>query len=238
MSAGPTTTKVEKEFALDHEDIAIRGMMVIQDGEVLWPWTPPAPPPPPPKKEVEGPKVLTDEDVKAQYAASAKTASYGALAMLGVGMISPNPAFSNMFTTFALSGVIGYQVVWGVVPALHSPLMAVTNAISGMTAVGGMFAMGGGVLPHTGAQAMAAAATAISMINVTGGFLVTKKMLDLFKRPDDPPEVKRPAPRALPCGRCDSAYLRTGAPPRPRLSTPPPPTHTPCLGRLHAQHLW
>jgi len=188
LSAGPTTTKVEKEFALDHEDIAIRGMMVIQDGEVLWPWTPPAPPPPPPKKEVEGPKVLTDEDVKAQYAASAKTASYGALAMLGVGMISPNPAFSNMFTTFALSGVIGYQVVWGVVPALHSPLMAVTNAISGMTAVGGMFAMGGGVLPHTGAQAMAAAATAISMINVTGGFLVTKKMLDLFKRPDDPPE--------------------------------------------------
>ena len=78
--------------------------------------------------------------------------------------------------------------MWGVVPALHSPLMAVTNAISGMTAVGGMFAMGGGVLPSTSAQALAALATGISAVNITGGFMVTKKMLDLFKRPTDPPE--------------------------------------------------
>jgi len=84
--------------------------------------------------------------------------------------------------------VIGYQVVWGVVPALHSPLMAVTNAISGMTAVGGMFAMGGGVLPSTFSESLAALATGISAVNITGGFLVTKKMLDLFKRPTDPPE--------------------------------------------------
>merc|ERR1719407_228418 len=114
--------------------------------------------------------------------ASAKSATYGVIGALGVGMIAPTAAFSSMFMTFALSGVIGYQVVWGVVPALHSPLMAVTNAISGMTAVGGMFAMGGGVLPTTTGETIAAAATGISMINVTGGFLVTKKMLDLFKR--------------------------------------------------------
>jgi len=57
-----------------------------------------------------------------------------------------------------------------------------------MTAVGGMYAMGGGVVPTNGAQALAALATGISAINITGGFLVTKKMLDLFKRPDDPPE--------------------------------------------------
>merc|ERR1719197_1253109 len=108
--------------------------------------------------------------------------------MLGVGAVCPNPAFSTMFSTFALSGVIGYQVVWGVVPALHSPLMAVTNAISGMTAVGGMFAMGGGILPSTTSEVLAATATGISAVNITGGFLVTKKMLDLFKRPTDPPE--------------------------------------------------
>lgn len=116
---------------------------------------------------------------QAMYETSARKATYGAIGFLGVGMMAPNPAFSTMFSTFALSGVIGCaararlepptprppigeptlarrrladQVVWGVVPALHSPLMAVTNAISGMTAVGGMYAMGGGVVPHNGAQ--------------------------------------------------------------------------------------
>jgi len=187
LSAGPTTTKTKGEFALDYEDIAVRGMMVMDKGEMTWPWTPPAPPPPPPKKETVV-VVKTDADYEAEYVASAKRASIGAMTALGLGLISPNPAFSSMFSTFCLSGVIGYQVVWGVVPALHSPLMAVTNAISGMTAVGGMFAMGGGVLPGTFAETLAATATGISMINVTGGFLVTKKMLDLFKRPDDPPE--------------------------------------------------
>ena len=188
LSAGPTTTKVKGEFALDPEDIAVRGMSVMQKGEMMWPWTPPAPPPPPPKKEVAAKVELTEEDYKALYVTSAKKAGYGAAAFLAVGMLSPAPAFSTMFSTFALSGVIGYQVVWGVVPALHSPLMAVTNAISGMTAVGGMFAMGGGLLPSTFAETLAATATGISAVNITGGFLVTKKMLDLFKRPTDPPE--------------------------------------------------
>jgi NAD(P) transhydrogenase len=189
LSAGPTTTKVKGELNFDHDDIAVRGMMVMEGGELRWPWTPPAPPPPPPPKpkpeEIPPP---TEEDMKAIYVASAKQVTYGALGLLGVGLISPTAAFSSMFSTFALSGVIGYQVVWGVVPALHSPLMAVTNAISGMTAVGGMYAMGGGVVPQSTGQVLAVTATAISAVNITGGFLVTKKMLDLFKRPDDPPE--------------------------------------------------
>jgi NAD(P) transhydrogenase len=189
MSAGPTTTKTKGEFALDHEDIAIRGMMVMEKGELTWPWTPPAPPPPPPKKEVAaGPVKLTDEQVKELYVASAKQAGYAAAAAVGVGMMAPNAAFSGMTSTLMLSTIIGYQVVWGVAHSLHSPLMAVTNAISGMTAVGGMYAMGGGVVPGTLAESMAAVATGISAVNITGGFIVTKKMLDMFKRPDDPPE--------------------------------------------------
>ena len=80
------------------------------------------------------------------------------------------------------------QVVWGVAHSLHSPLMAVTNAVSGMTAVGGMYVMGGGFFPSDTAQTLGAIATGISAVNITGGFLVTKKMLDMFKRPDDPPE--------------------------------------------------
>ena len=66
--------------------------------------------------------------------------------------------------------------------------MAVTNAISGMTAVGGLTLVGGGVVPSTGAQVLGATAVGISTVNIVGGFLVTKKMLDLFKRPDDPDE--------------------------------------------------
>jgi H+-translocating NAD(P) transhydrogenase len=76
----------------------------------------------------------------------------------------------------------------GVTHALHSPLMAMTNAISGMTIVGGMLQMGGGIVPHTFPQALAAGAVVLSAINLAGGTIVTKKMLDMFRRPDDPPE--------------------------------------------------
>jgi NAD/NADP transhydrogenase alpha subunit len=77
----------------------------------------------------------------------------------------------------------GYHTVWGVTPALHSPLMSVTNAISGITAVGGMILMGGGYYPSNTVQALAATAAFISCINIGGGFLVTQRMLDMFRRP-------------------------------------------------------
>jgi len=72
--------------------------------------------------------------------------------LLGLGMVSPNPAFTTMMTTFGLAGIVGYHTVWGVTPALHSPLMSVTNAISGITAVGGMLLMGGSMVPETTPQ--------------------------------------------------------------------------------------
>ena len=72
--------------------------------------------------------------------------------LLGLGMASPNPAFTTMMTTFGLAGIVGYHTVWGVTPALHSPLMSVTNAISGITAAGGMLLMGGNMLPQTTPQ--------------------------------------------------------------------------------------
>ena len=79
------------------------------------------------------------------------------------GPVLPPPAgaaFSGMLTKFGLASICGYQTVWGVTPALHSPLMSVTNAISGLTAVGGMVLAGGGVIPHTPAQVRGAAAPA------------------------------------------------------------------------------
>merc|ERR1712088_355839 len=104
------------------------------------------------------------------------------------GMQSPNAAFTAMSTIFGLSCICGYHTVWSVVPALHSPLMSVTNAISGITAVGGLLLMGGGYYPTNAVEGLAASAALISFINIFGGFIVTKRMLDMFKRPTDPPE--------------------------------------------------
>jgi NAD(P) transhydrogenase len=100
-----------------------------------------------------------------------------------LGINAPNPAFTTMTTTLGLGCIVGYHTVWGVTPALHSPLMSVTNAISGITAVGGLLQMGGGYFPSNTAQTLAASAAFISSINIFGGFLVTKRMLDMFRRP-------------------------------------------------------
>jgi len=183
LSAGPQTTKEKSYYYVDHEDDAVRGMLVLEKGEMMWPA--PAPPPPPPKKETKEvePEVI---DYRAPYVQGAKTAGYLASSVLAFGAIAPNPVFSSMFTTFALSNVIGVQVVLGVSHALHSPLMAVTNAISGTTALGGMH-----LLAHSQsatATMLGAAATTLSTVNIVGGFVITSKMLDMFKRPTDPPE--------------------------------------------------
>ena len=80
-----------------------------------------------------------------------------------------------MLTKFGLASICGYQTVWGVTPALHSPLMSVTNAISGLTAVGGMLLMGGGVFPDSVAHTLATAAVLTSAINIGGGFTITQR---------------------------------------------------------------
>ena len=105
----------------------------------------------------------------------------GVAAVYGMGLMSPDAAFSNMFTTFTLACISGYYTVWGVVPALHSPLMSVTNAISGMTAAGGMLLCSGGLVPNSLAGGLAAASVAMSSINIVGGFIITQRMLDMFK---------------------------------------------------------
>merc|ERR1719186_1057283 len=114
------------------------------------------------------------------------TAGLAAMNALGVG--APDKNFTNMSTTFGLGCIVGYHTVWSVVPALHSPLMSVTNAISGTTAVGGLLLMNGGYYPTNTVEGLAAAAAFISFINIFGGFIVTARMLDMFKRPTDPPE--------------------------------------------------
>lgn len=112
----------------------------------------------------------------------------GLATMFGLGALTPDPSFLNIATIFGLSVVVGYQCVWGVTPALHTPLMSITNAISGITSVGGLLLIGGGYLPGSFAQFLASIAVLISSINIVGGFIVTKRMLDMFRRPTDPPD--------------------------------------------------
>jgi len=180
-------------FYLDMADDVVRGSIVLNKGATTWPPNPPisvaaaapaggaaaaaaaAEPPPPPN-----PFNVTLKS------ALGYTAGIGTLNALGVG--SPNAAFTNMSTTFGLGCIVGYHTVWSVVPALHSPLMSVTNAISGTTAVGGLLLMNGGYYPTNTVEGLAAAAAFISFINIFGGFIVTARMLDMFKRPTDPPE--------------------------------------------------
>lgn len=140
---------------------------------------------PPPKPVKLAP--VPEDPFKKQLKTSL-TYTGGLATMLALGVVSPGPAFTTMMTTLGLSGIVGYHTVWGVTPALHSPLMSVTNAISGITAVGGLLMMGGGIVPSNYTESLAAGAALISFVNIFGGFLVTQRMLDMFKRPGDPSE--------------------------------------------------
>lgn len=175
-------------FYVDLKDEVVRGSIVVHKGEILPPAPRPAPPavttPPATKAEEVQTKAITPWQ-KATREIAAVTAGMGSTVALGK---ITSAAFMSNFFTFGLAGLVGYRVIWGVAPALHSPLMSVTNAISGMVGVGGLFVMGGGYLPETIPQFLGALSVLLASVNVAGGFVITKRMLDLFKRPTDPPE--------------------------------------------------
>ncbi|BES95303.1 NADP transhydrogenase [Nesidiocoris tenuis] len=178
-------------FYIDLKDDVVRGSIILNKGTLSWPANPPisvsaAPAPAATKKVKEEKKVEINHFNERCKEVALYTAGLGSVVALGVA--SPNPEFSSMSSTLALAGIVGYHTVWGVTPALHSPLMSVTNAVSGITAVGGLLLMDGGLYPTNSVQALAAAAAFISFINVFGGFIVTKRMLDMFRRPGDPPD--------------------------------------------------
>lgn len=182
----------KNHYNVDLADEVVRGSIILNNGEMMWP--PPPPPEPSPQAvaaATAAPELAKEPEPPNYFNITLKDSliyTSGLGGLIGLGIASPNPAFTTMVTTFGLAGIVGYHTVWGVTPALHSPLMSVTNAISGITAVGGMLLMGGGYMPANTAQALATTAAFISCINIGGGFLVTQRMLDMFKRPTDPPE--------------------------------------------------
>ncbi|KAF9507802.1 hypothetical protein BS47DRAFT_1419254 [Hydnum rufescens UP504] len=154
-----------KAFSIDLSDEVVRGSIVLHNGEIL----PPAPRPATPPTSAHVPEPSNVSEVvaitpwqKASREVAVITA--GMTGMVGLGLLD------------------WISCCLGVAPALHSPLMSVTNAISGMVGVGGLFLTGGGYVPHTVPQILGALSVLLASVNVAGGFIITRRMLDMFKR--------------------------------------------------------
>lgn len=146
--------KKSKEWILNLEDPAVRSICVATGGKALEPYMPPPAPVKVDEKKEKKPEAKVLEPKEA-YMQSAMYATAGTSTALVLSSMVPN---APMMSTFALSCWVGNSCVAGVSHSLHSPLMAMTNAISGMTIVGGMLQLGGGLLPGTVPQGLAAAA--------------------------------------------------------------------------------
>ena len=177
----------EKDGKVNHdmEDDVIRGATVTHEGEITFP------PPPPkvqaiaaqPKAEV---KELTPEEIKAQEAAAFKAQTKQQITLLAVGgglmllagLFTP-ASFMQHFIVFVLAVFVGFQVIWNVSHSLHTPLMAVTNAISSIIILGALMQIGSGSFLVI---LLAAASVFMAGINIFGGFLVTRRMLAMFQK--------------------------------------------------------
>ena len=164
------------EITLDFDDVIIRNMTVTRDGDITFP--PPAiqvsAAPQQPKKA----EVVKEEAKPAPLWKRLAPAVIGAVLILWVGAVAP-AAFLNHFIVFVLACVIGYYVVWNVSHSLHTPLMSVTNAISGIIVVGALLQIGHG---NGFVSALAFVAVLIASINIFGGFYVTRRMLNMFRK--------------------------------------------------------
>ncbi len=177
----------EKDGAINvnMDDDAIRGLTVIKQGEITWPAPPlDLPAPPAPKPAAAAPVVKPEK--KTSGVGTAVMALVGAALFLLVGMYAP-PAFIGHFTVFVLAVFVGYMVVWNVTPALHTPLMSVTNAISSIITIGALIQIApqvemGTVRPDALILGIAFVGIALTSINMFGGFAVTRRMLLMFHK--------------------------------------------------------
>ena len=168
-----------EEYRVDEDDDVVRGTLVLRDGEMKWPAQ---------VKELpeEQKKEEAAEPSKFVAKAAAEKIDRGPFALLLIGLVliavgwSGDSGFLHQVTVFVLSCFIGYQVIWNVSASLHTPLMSVTNAISGIIIVGGMLQLGGPL--EEPATILGVIAVLFATINIAGGFLVTQRMLKMFQR--------------------------------------------------------
>jgi NAD(P) transhydrogenase subunit alpha len=170
------TPEKDGNIVVDMEDEVIRGATVCTAGKTTWP--PPAPKlsaaPPKPKQEpapVKAPK-------KKSLAGPIIGMVVAGLALLGLGAAAPQE-FMNHFTVFVLACFVGYMVIWNVTPALHTPLMSVTNAISSIIVIGALLQISSDIEMI---KWIAAGTVLITAVNIFGGFAVTRRMLEMFRK--------------------------------------------------------
>jgi H+-translocating NAD(P) transhydrogenase subunit alpha len=176
------------------DDDAIRGLTVIKEGKITWPPPPPklsaAPPQAKPAAAPVPAKKGHGHGAGEPMAGSTLSLMFGlgALLFVLVGAYAP-AAFIGHFTVFVLACFVGYMVVWNVTPALHTPLMSVTNAISSIIAIGALVqiappldSMLAADRPTLWILALAAVALVLTSINMFGGFAVTRRMLAMFRK--------------------------------------------------------
>ena len=174
--------KKDGKLAIDMQDDLARGTTVVLGGEIVWP--PPIPKPALPSGATS--PVVYRKAAPNQLNAKKLTrtgqpfilATIGILLLMLVGSFAP-PAFIAHFTVFVLACFVGYMVVWNVTPALHTPLMSVTNAISSIIGIGAVMQLADSSIVI---QLLAGVALTLTAINMFGGFAVTQRMLAMFRR--------------------------------------------------------
>ena len=163
-------------IVLNMEDEVIRGATICTGGETTWP--PPAPKlsaAPAAAKSAPAPAVVA---AKPSVVGPIVSVVIGALALLGLGAVAP-PSFMAHFTVFVLACFVGYMVIWNVSPALHTPLMSVTNAISSIIVIGALTQISSA---DSTIMWIAALTILLTSINIAGGFAVTRRMLEMFRK--------------------------------------------------------
>ena len=174
------TPEKDGNIVIDFEDEVVRGATVCKGGETTWP--PPAPKlsaAPAAAKPAPAPVAATSErDKKPSILGPIIMMLIGAAALLGLGAVAP-PSFMAHFTVFVLACFVGYMVIWNVTPALHTPLMSVTNAISSIIVIGALLQLSSA---DKVIMWIAAVTVGVTAINIAGGFAVTRRMLEMFRK--------------------------------------------------------
>jgi NAD(P) transhydrogenase subunit alpha len=172
------TPEKDGKLVVDMEDEAVRGATICIGGKTTWP--PPAPKlSAAPKAPAPAPApVAKPEEEKKSAGGPLIAMALGGLALFGMGAVAP-PSFMAHFTVFVLACFVGYMVIWNVTPALHTPLMSVTNAISSIIVIGALLQIssGSGLIMW-----IAGFTVLITSINIAGGFAVTRRMLEMFRK--------------------------------------------------------
>jgi NAD(P) transhydrogenase subunit alpha len=169
-------------IVVNMEDDVIRGATVVHNGVLTWPAPPPKVVAIAPAKPASAMPAAAPKHGAASAPASVRSlltmTLLGALVFGSIGAYAP-AAFLPHFTVFVLACFIGYQVVWNVKPALHTPLMSVTNAISGIIVIGALLQVSSGDMV---VKVLATVSVLIATINISGGFRVTQRMLNMFRK--------------------------------------------------------